>query len=223
MKNRILFLVGTILLFSAAITTITQAGGLTPLTTTWLDPIGAGVSHDSTGDTYNHGGVYFGGARAVQSYFSPNGRNVVLVTYSTGRTLHFVFDGNERNVWGDGAGLTQNVDAEIDLFGINQFGQYEKMDINATARVQMDLEFHFPPTGNPETYELAYSNLAAKRETAYVWLITSDPFDICEGGSPNCAGFTPSDEAKLNTVRRRKSTEFGTVHMPIRFRVEIQH
>lgn len=227
MKKQISLLLLAAAVLSGIAATIAYAAKATPLIATWLiDPTGdpAGVSHDGTA-TYEHKKVYFPGAAAVQCYFAVNGRDVDLVTYKTKRTLRFVFQPDESAVWGsDGAGLDQKFNAEVDLFGINYFGPYQKMESGNTAQVQMDLEFHFPPTGNPETYELSYGALAAKRLNADTWLITSDPADICSGAADptGCAGFTISDAAQLNSIRRRTTNNYGTVHMPIRFEVKLK-
>jgi hypothetical protein len=178
-------------------------GSATPTEAEFLPHGGAtGVSDD--GDPY-----YKHNIGGVQCYFGVNGRDADLVTYNTGRTLHFVFDPAASSV----AGLDSDFHAEVDIFAINYWGQYEAMGFGSTAQVQMDLEFYVGRI----TYELDYPSLAVMRLTSDMWLITSDPGDI-----PGDPGFTASSEADLNVIRRRKQETYATVNMPIRFYVRLQ-
>ena len=178
-------------------------GSATPTEAEFLPHGGAtGVSDD--GDPY-----YKHNIGGVQCYFGVNGRDADLVTYDTGRTLHFVFDPAASSV----AGLDSEFDAEVDIFAINYWGKYEAMAVGSTAQVQADLEFYVGRI----TYELDYPSLAVMRMTIDTWLITSDPGDI-----PGNPGFTASSEADLNVIRRRKQQTYATVDMPIRFYVRLQ-
>lgn len=180
-----------------------------PLTCTWqANYFSIGVYGDASDGT----GVYDHNVGGVRCYFGVNERNIVLVTYNTGRKLHFKFD--PASSVPESAGLPDDFLAEVDLFGINYFGPYTSMGIGTTAQVQMDLEFHMP--NNPLTYELDYSSLAVVRLDAATWRITSQVADV-----PSLI-VTPSPEAKLNVVRRRSAETFGTVNMPIRFEVKLK-
>jgi hypothetical protein len=168
-----------------------------------VDDQGVGVSGD--GSTYVHG------ADGVQCYISVSKNDADLVTYNTGRMLHFEFDPN--NLAFVASGLPQSsFPAEVDFFAINYYGNYDSMGIGTTAQVQMDLEFK---VGNL-TYELDYASLAVYRKDADTWLITSDPNDLEIGGNP----FVWSDHAKLNVIRRRRQTTYGVVSMPFRVWME---
>jgi hypothetical protein len=163
---------------------------------------------------------YNNGVDGVQVYFGVGGKDLDLVTYNTGRTMHFVFDQSSLVVMAAQAGglPTGEFDAEVDFFGINYFGRYREMGVGTTAQVQADLEFH---TGGPSptTFELEYPSLAVHRETETMWVVTSDPADPVIGGDP---GFQASPTALLNGFRRRKQFSYGTVSMPIRFTVTVQ-
>ncbi len=164
-----------------------------------VDPQVQGVSGDSFG-------VYTDGLDGVQCYVSVSKNDADLVTYNTGRTLHFVFPASDPAV--AAASLPSSLDAEVDFFAINYYGNYDSMGIGTTAQVQMDLEFK---VGNL-TYELDYAALAVYRKDGDTWLITSDYDDPEIGGHP----FTWSADAKLNVVRRRRQTTYGVVSMPFR-------
>jgi len=179
-------------------------GAATPLNATFQD-LKADELTGVTGD----GNPYMHNDGAVQCYFGVAGKDVDLVTYNTGRKLHFKFADSDVA----GTPLPAEFDAEVDFFGINYWGQYMAMTVGRTAQVQMDLEFYM---GNI-TYELDYSSLAVKRTGENTWLVTSDINNI--GGFP---GFYPSDEADLNVIRRRKQQTYATVNMPIRFTVTLQ-
>ena len=73
-----------------------------------LSLTGFGVSDD--GDP-----AYLNGAGGVQSYLGAGGNNVNLVTYGTGRKLHFVFD-PASPAW-RASGLPQNFMAEVTSYG----------------------------------------------------------------------------------------------------------
>ena len=182
-----------------------------PLTCNWNDPVppysGTGVYGDVSGE-YEHG------TGGVSCYFGVNARDVDMVTYNSGRTLHFVFDGSDPDVQG-AAFPTATFDAEVDLFGINYFGRFTDMAVGTTAQVQMDLEFHVPEGPKPRTFELDYSSLAAKRLDNNTWLITSESAPVDNGQT------VFSRTAKLNEIRRRGSVPYGEVEMPIQFTVTI--
>lgn len=182
------------------------AASAVPLVASWETGLISGTYgvFDDGNATYAHN---VGG---VQCYFGVNGKDVDLVTYNSGRKLHFTFDSASPAL--KNSRLPANFLAESDLFGINYFGPYRTMAVGTTAQVQMDLEFHY---GNPpQTYELDYQSLAVKRLSTSTWLVTSNPDDI--GGYP---GFTASNQAALNKIRRKTTDKFGAVNMPIRFEV----
>ncbi len=183
-------------------------GGITPLIATWTNQSGVGVSSDSSsgGST-----TYTNGVGGVQVYFGVSGKDVDVVTYNTGRKLHFKFD-TSSEAW-QSSGLPAEFDAESDLFGINYWGRYREMTVFTTAQVQADLEFYVGRI----TYELDYPSLAVRRIADDMWLVTSDPNNI-----PGNPGFLASDEANLNVIRRNKQQTFGTVNMPIRFTVQVK-
>jgi hypothetical protein len=177
-----------------------------PTVATVLDNLsitGAGLSSD--------GSTYSNGVDGVQCYISVSKNDADLVTYNTGRTLHFVFDTSSA-AW-QNSGLGDSFEAEIDFFAINYFGNYDSMGVGTTAQVQMDLEFKVGSL----TYELDYQSLAVKRLSTTRWLITSNPAEI--GGDP---GFTASDQAALNVIRRHAQTKYGAVNMPFRVQMDIQ-
>jgi hypothetical protein len=204
-KFRVVVLVG-LLAVSLVAGAVWARGGITPLIATWtsVSSTGFGVFSDGN-DTYENG---VGG---LQVYFGVSGKDVDVVTYNSTRKLRFKFDPTNSAV--QASGLPADFLAESDLFGINYYGRYREMGIDTTAQVQADLEFYV----GKYTYELDYPALAVKRTGENTWLVTSDPADI--GGNP---GFTASDEADLNIIRRNRQTTYGTVHMPIRFEVTIK-
>ncbi len=188
-----------------------KGGGNTPLTATWTDQSGFGVSSDSSSSGST---IYDNGANGLQVYFGAGGKDVDVVTYNSGRKLHFKFDPSSEAL--AATGLPAEFDAESDLFGINYFGRYRDMTVFTTAQVQTDLEFHVGGP-MPTTYALSYPALAVRRIAEDTWVVTSNPNDI-----PGFPGFTASDEAELNIIRRNRQTSFGTVNMPIRFEVTIK-
>ena len=165
---------------------------------------GQGVSSDGSGP-------YSNGVGGVQCYISVSKNDADLVTYNTGRTLHFEFDSS--SVAWQNSGLPQSLDAEIDFFAINYYGNYDSMGVGTTAQVQMDLEFKVGRL----TYELDYQSLAVMRTATDTWLITSDPADI-----PGNPGFTASDQAALNVIRRRAQATYGAVNMPLRVQMTVK-
>lgn len=178
-----------------------DTGSFIPTVATVLDNLsttGAGIS--------GVGGDYVDGVGGVQCYISVSKNDADLVTYNTGRKLHFEFDPSSA-AW-QASGLPQSLDAEIDFFAINYYGNYDSMGIGTTANVQMDLEFKVGRL----TYELDYSALAVYRMNEDSWLITSDPNDPEIPGNP----FVWSDQAKLNVIRRHRQTTYGVVSMPFR-------
>ena len=168
-----------------------------------LSTTGAGISDDGSS-------LYANGVAGVQCYFGVNGKNVDLVTYGSGRKLHFIF--NPASTAWQSSGLPADFYAEVDFYGVNYFGPYESMGDGTTAQVQASLQFHV----GKQTYELTYPALAAYR-TGNTWLITSNPYDI-----PGYPGFTASDQATLSLKRQRQTVSFGSVNMPIRFQATPQ-
>ncbi len=181
-------------------------GGVTPLVAIWTTASSTGFGVFDDGNNR-----YENGVGKVQVYFGVTGKDVDVVTYNSGRKLHFKFDPNNSAL--QGSGLPADFLAESDLFGINYFGRYREMGIGTTAQVQADLEFYVGRI----TYELDYPSLAVMRISETTWLVTSNPLDI-----PGNPGFQASDEADLNVIRRRSQETFGTVNMPIRFEVTVK-
>ncbi len=182
-------------------------GSATPLVAEVLDNLsttGAGVWGDGTG-------TYVDSVGGVQCYFGVSGKDADLVTYNSSRTLHFKFDTSSL-AWKK-SGLPADFYAVMDFFGVNYWGRYKDMGDGTTAQVQMDLEFK---VGNL-TYELDYQSLAVKR-TGNTWLITSDHAnDIIYN-----TGFTASNQAALNVIRRRSQETFGAVNMPLRVELTLK-
>ncbi len=204
-KFLVLALVG-LLAVSIVAGAVWAKGGATPLVAIWTTASSTGFGVFDDGNNR-----YENGIGKVQCYFGVSGKDVDVVTYNSGRKLHFKFDPNNSAL--QSSGLSADFLAESDLFGINYFGRYRDMGIGTTAQVQADLEFYVGRI----TYELDYPSLAVMRISENTWRITSDPLDI-----PGNPGFTPSDEADLNVIRRRSQESFGQVNMPIRFEVTIK-
>jgi len=196
-KRRALFVVALV----ATLTIAAWAAKSAPATVTFLTPSVFGV-HDDGNNTYDNG---VGG---VKAYFGVTRKDANLVTYNTGRKLFLEFDPSSAAVIA--AGLPAHVEAEVDFFAINYYGPYTSMGDGTTAQVQMDLEFK---VGNL-TYELDYAALAAIREGADTWRVTS--------AIDYTPGFTASSTAKLNVIRRKSQTTYGTVEMPIEFRMRMK-
>ncbi|HTK95917.1 MAG TPA: hypothetical protein VL382_09790 [Terriglobales bacterium] len=176
-------------------------------TNTFLMPnlslTGAGVSDDGNN-------AYLNGVSGVQSYLGAGGNNVNLVTYSTGRKLHFVFDSSSP-AWRN-SGLPQNFTAEITSFGVNYFGGYVTMGVGTTAQVALTIQFKV----NNVTYELAWASVAGYHDTATSWLITWSALDL-----PGYPGFSPSNQATLSRLRNNTRAKYGVVNMPVRFSVQL--
>lgn len=167
-------------------------------------PTVATVSDQAQGVSSDSNGPYSNGVDGVQCYISVSKNDADLVTYNTPRMLHFQFPAGDPAV--EAAKISSTLDAVVDIFAINYYGNYDSMGVGTTAQVQMDLEFY---VGNV-TYELDYAALAVFRYDENIWLITSDPNDIPY--SPIAYG----PEAKLNVIRRHRQTTFGVVSMPLR-------
>jgi len=215
--NRSRFVCLMLVCLLCTLTTFAFAGGgrAQPLSCT-MTSFTVGVSPDAS-DTYVHSGTK---ANPLRCYFGVGGKDFDLVTYDSGRTFHYRFDGTDPDTVSavTAAGLPgTDFFAESDAFGINYWGRFKEMAVGATANVQMDLEFHIP--NNPLTYELDYSTLAVTRLTATQWLLTSEPEAVNNGGSFGGAGV--SSLAKLNVIRRRNVQNFGTVDMPIRIEMTL--
>ena len=92
------------------------------------------------------------------------------------------------------------------------------MAVDTTAQVAMDVEFHWPPTGNPETYELVYDCLAVTRIRENTWVVNSEDFYGASFAVP-CL----SSLADLKRVRRKKAeTLLEDVDMPVRWAIILQ-
>ena len=168
-----------------------------------LSLTGAGVGDDGNN-------AYLNGVSGVQSYLGAGGNNVNLVTYGTGRKLHFVFDSSSP-AW-QNSGLPQDFTAEITSYGVNYFGPYVTMGTGTTAQVALTIQFKY----NNVTYELAWASVAAYHDTATSWLITWNAADL-----PGYPGFAASDQATLSRIRNNTRTKYGAVNMPVRFSVQL--
>ena len=216
MHFRRAFTVSLFTLLAMAATTAAFAGGVKNTSTTskgvgltaqwWTNTISTtyGVFDDGND-------LYENGISGVQCYFGVSGKNLVLVTYNTPRTLHFVFNPSQ-NAW-KASGIPSNFQAVSDFYGVNYYGAYASQGVGTTAEVSASLEFYVGRT----TYELNYPALASYRTAANTWLITSSPNDI-----PGYPGFTASNQATLVLVRRSGNITYGTVNMPIKFEVTTQ-
>ncbi|OFW43847.1 MAG: hypothetical protein A3J28_18205 [Acidobacteria bacterium RIFCSPLOWO2_12_FULL_60_22] len=221
MKNFQLKFVGAVAVLVVAASTLLLAANK-PLTATW-----APGTYYTTGEpgVFDDGNaVYANGVGGVRCYFGVGDKNVVLVTYANpdNRKLHFVpnaLDPAENADWAsagfptDATGNVLPFNAEVDFFGPSHGGAYTAMPVGGLGvRLHADLEFHYtnPSTNSVTTFELAYSKLIAIREPGNTWLISSDPA-ICG----------PCETAELNRVRRKGGDSFGTVTMPIQFRVSL--
>ncbi len=205
----------TVSLLALALTLATAAfaapkGSAQKLIATYLDNFSVFGVQDDGNSIYEHG---VGG---VQAYYGVGGKDVDIVTYNTARKLRYTFDTSSTAFVNSGIGAVHpsgDFMAVSDLFGINYWGRYRDMGIGTTAQVQADLEFYVGSV----TYELDYASLACMRIDADTWLLTTDPADI-----PGNPGFQASKVAKLNVIRRRSVTQFGTVDMPMRFEVTLK-
>lgn len=210
-----------VLLVVVAVSTVVLAGSGTPLTAFFLlpDPSnGAAFGVYSDFSVLGGSNTYANGSSGVQCYFGVAGKDLDLVTYNTGRKLVFHFDPSSAAVIK--AVLPTNLPAEADFYGVNFYGPYRTQGDGTTAQVQASLQFHYGTP--PRTYELAYPALAAYRlpnggTPGNTWLITSDLNDI-----PGNPGFTASNLASLNQIRKKGSINYGAVNMPIRFQVTLQ-
>ncbi|MGH9669516.1 MAG: hypothetical protein ACRD3A_05315 [Terriglobales bacterium] len=185
------------------------APGQEPLVTTMLDNLSVfGVESDGN-PTYEEG------QGGVHSYFGAFGSDVDLVTYKSGRKLHFTFDPKSKAFRASGIGRVVGSDfmAESDMSGLNQWGKYRDMGSRTTARVHLALELYVGGV----TYTLDYPSLAVYHKTADTWLITTNQADI-----PGNPGVQASPEADLNMISARSVTSFGTVNMPMRFEVTLK-
>jgi hypothetical protein len=202
--RRSLLLVVVILL--AATSVFAGQGGVPTVTTMPKKDLlnaGSGISGDNASGAAN----YANGIGKVQSYLGAGGKNIDLVTYSTGRTLHFSLPaGTVLNA----SGLPAQFDAEVSFYGINYFGAYLSMANGSTAQVHGVLQFHY----NGLTYQLDYPALAAIRQDASMWTVT--------GFIDYTPGFTANNSAMLSLVRKRGNLDYGVLAAPIAFNVALQ-
>jgi hypothetical protein len=164
----------------------------------------SGVGSDSSTD-YSNG-------TAVKCFLGAGGKNFDLVTYSSGRTFTFSFASGADQATAAQASLPATLNAEVDAYGINYWGQYLNMAIGTTAQVQMDVQFHWG--GGTTTYELSYSCLAVTRTAFTNWVITSVPDGSNEHAVP-CLITSGGSKATLSKIRRNSVQGFGEVSMPI--------
>lgn len=180
-------------------------GSSTPLVAEFLATSPYGVN----GDGY----AYANNVRGNVDVYLSSSQTLVVMTYSSGRTLSFHFD-PASPAWqaaNSAAGLPQFFAAEIDLNGINYYGTFTGMALNSVAQVKTDLRFHYAGS----TWNLAYPSLAVQRTSATTWEISSEQTDI---PYPAIA----SSSASLQVQRRRSNTNYGTVDMPVHFTITLQ-
>lgn len=196
--------VSLVLVLILSVVTLAVAARSTALRADFLFNLsltGYGVSDDGNP-------TYLNGAGGVKVYFGVNNQNANLVTYSTGRKLAFAFDPASSAAQASGLSLSGPVNAEVDFYGINYYGQFQSMGIGTTAQMKGSLQFK----ANNTTYELLYQSLAVQRTSATTWLVTTNPNEL--GGNP---GFTASDQAELSSFRKRTKVVYGATNMPMRF------
>jgi hypothetical protein len=166
----------------------------------------------STNGLFHDGNAtYTDGVARVQAYVGVSSKDADLVTYNTGRTLRFVSDGSA--AWA-ASGIPATFNAEVDFWGINQWGRYQDMGTGTVAAVAGVVQFYV----GRQTYELKYGNMAVKRLSATEWLITTDCLRLGDG-CPTYGGITINSNAQLSVVRRAAQQTFGTVSMPTTFHV----
>ncbi len=200
MNRRAIFVLALLI----ALACFALAKGSAPIVITFDPVIGDGINDDGKG-SYTY-------ANHVSAYLGNDGASIVLVTYSSGRTLHFTFDPADP-VW-QASGLPQDFNAEVDIYANNWYGSFLSMGITSGAQVDTSLMFHW----NRSTYELHYRTLAVERTGQNEWLVTSQQSDLTYG-----YGFTPDNTPTLSVARRRANTTFGqTQPMPIHFTFSIQ-
>jgi hypothetical protein len=190
-----------------------KSGANLAATFTFEAPSDANVA-TSTGVFGTAGNVYVNGVNRLQAYIGVGGKDANLVTYSTGRTLHYTFDATSP-AW-SASGIPATFDAESDFFGVNWSMKYQEMGLGTVGIVQGDLEFKVGAV----TYELEYFNIAVKRLSETEWLLTTDCLRLDPNGCWNY-GFTPSSVANLKVIRRKSQDNYGSVAMPITFRVKL--
>ena len=149
----------------------------------------------------------------VQSYLGAGGKDIDLVTYATGRNLHFEFPGGAVLA---ASSLAASANHESDFYGVNYFGTYDSMGIGTTAQIHGVLQFHVGAL----TYQLDYPALAAYRISATTWQISSNFLDFGIGAFD--PGFSASNHATLSLVRQRGNLDYGVVAMPINFKAVLQ-
>jgi|GEM_PF-3631902 len=203
MTRRVVVFLSLLFLAMAALPAVAQKGAST---NTFWQPT---LALNSAGVTADGNNAYLNGVGGVQSYLGAGGKNVNLVTYGTGRRLHFVF--NSASIPWQNSGLPQDFTAEVVAFGVNYFGPYSTMGVGTTAQVALTIQFIY----NGVTYELAWASVAGYHDTATSWLITWRALDI-----PGYPGFSPSDQATLSRLRHNSRTTYGVVNMPVRFSVQ---
>lgn len=199
MPRRAILVLG--LLIAVAVAAIAK-GSSTPLVANFGPISGYGVIGDGQPYTNSPSGP-------IQVYLNSS-QTLVVMTYNSGRGLHFSFDPNAA-AW-QLSGLPPAVVAEIDLNGINYYGTFVGMTVGTTAQLKTDLMFHY----GGSTWDLAYPSLAVTRESATTWLITSEATDVPY--SP----FAFGANAALMVQRKRSNTNFGNVTMPVHFTVTLQ-
>ncbi len=156
--------------------------------------------------------TYEEGQGGVHSYFGAFGTDLDLVTYKSGRRLHFTFDPKSKAFRASGIGRRAGSEflAESDFSGLSLGGRYRDMGGRTTAQVHLALRFYV----GGATYNLDYPSLVVHHKTADTWLITTDPVDT--------PGFPASPVAELTMIGERSITSFGTVNMPMRFEVTLK-
>jgi len=179
-----------------------------------LTPPDVGVYSDfNLGPPVSGDTKYENGENGMQVYLGVGGKNVVLFTYQTTRTLHFEtnnpFSPEENARW-TAAGLPARFNAEVvSYFQPKVKYQSMKRDQVVTAKGQIEFQY------GGLTYTLRYTDLAVRRiGTSNTWRISSFP------GAPDGLS-TTWHRAILSILRNGGHEVFGWVGMPIRFEATI--
>ena len=204
--------VGAVLMFVAAANLAVAAE--IPMKIDWKVYYGAPAVYGD-GKTDAEGGdhrnaTYVNGADG-QVYLGTGGKNVVLFTYYTGRTLYIDKSINqEPTIWAASGITAEAVSSEVVSY-FQTKARYQSLNFGAVAAATGQVEFHY----NGNTYTLRYTALAVKKIGTNTWLITSDKNDVT--GS----NVAPLHKARLSILRNGGHVYFGYVAMPIRFEATI--
>ena len=159
----------------------------------------------------NRNAAYVNGDKGMQVYLGVGGKNVVLFTYQTGRTLYLDKSVNqEPSIWA-ASGITQPAFSSEVVSYFQTKGRYQSMKFGDIVTAKGQVEFHY----GSNTYTLRYTALAIKKIGTKTWLITSDYRDT------NLPASVVMHKAILSVLRKGGHVVFGYVAMPIRFEATI--